>query len=645
MPNKGSTASNKKNKRTRQRPKKPASIATAVVSHVNDNGQAILEIDGQQKPFKLSKRQSNKFQLEENNRLIVIFKPVKHGLEVIVSEKYDDKPPSFLVKYAGPEKKKLLLENDRVKSQFSIAAGSITPGKQENLFTARLPENYNPHNPALKIVSETVSPEDKPQDAEEKVLHEKGVQKGFTLNAEAEARKLSYSHVKGNPAFSSYKDRTDLPFITIDPPQAKDLDDAICILRTDEGFSVLKAITDVPALIHTQSLLDQEAFERGLTHYLPGGVIHMLPAALSESKFSLLRGKERPVILVEHLYDENKQLLKMNVEHAIIRSRAKLNYSGFNEYLAQKPELFDIYHDFNEAALSGPLPADTTVEDVFKLRKNSGINPDKFVSARMNEANQGLASLLDAKKIPFIYRVNGPKATPDAYKKARTRLAELGYAIPVDGKDFTYDALAELVDDARSKGDSEAVFRILNQKLVDRHAYATSNVGHQALSVDCYGHFTSPIRRYSDIVNLRAVHTLLGQTDFGLKPYDLEHMEETAYHLNHLREIERLAKKEYTKEKSVEKLKASLDQHIEMIVLDVHKTGMSVVHAPTGLRSYVPFNSTSGVRTVGQIEGLTDTFRLYSQESRMKDVQKNGRICGKLSGISPKGEQLSVEFF
>ena len=87
MPNKGSTASNKKNKRTRQRPKKPASIATAVVSHVNDNGQAILEIDGQQKPFKLSKRQSNKFQLEENNRLIVIFKPVKHGLEVIVSEK------------------------------------------------------------------------------------------------------------------------------------------------------------------------------------------------------------------------------------------------------------------------------------------------------------------------------------------------------------------------------------------------------------------------------------------------------------------------------------------------------------------------------------------------------------------------------
>ena len=106
MPNKGSTASNKKNKRTRQRPKKPASIATAVVSHVNDNGKAILEIDGQQKPFKLSKRQSNKFQLEENNRLIVIFKPVKHGLEVIVSEKYDDKPPSFLVKYAGPEKKK-----------------------------------------------------------------------------------------------------------------------------------------------------------------------------------------------------------------------------------------------------------------------------------------------------------------------------------------------------------------------------------------------------------------------------------------------------------------------------------------------------------------------------------------------------------
>ncbi|MAQ71209.1 MAG: hypothetical protein CL565_03345 [Alphaproteobacteria bacterium] len=644
MPRKGHTAT-KNSKRTRRRSKKPASIATAVVRHVNDNGQAVLDIDGQPKPFTLSKRQSNKFSLEADNKLVVIFKPVKHGLEVIVSEKYDDAPPSFLVKYAGPDKKKLVMDNDRVKRQFSIAAGSIAPEKQENLFTAELPHNYDPRNPALKIVSETVSPDDKPQDTEEKVLQEKGVQKGFTVNAEAEARKLSYSHVKNNPAFSAYKDRTDLPFITIDPPQAKDLDDAICILRTDEGFSVLKAITDVPALIHTQSLLDKEAFERGLTHYIPGGAIHMLPASLSESKFSLLRGKERPVILVEHLYDENKQLLKMNVEHAIIRSCAKLDYSGFNEYLKHKPELFDIYHDFNEAALSGPLPSDTTVEDILKLRKNSGINPDKFVSARMNEANQGLASLLDAKKIPFIYRVNGPKATPDAYKKARTRLAELGYAIPADGNNFTNEALAKLVEEARTKGDSEAVFRILNQKLVDRHAYATSNVGHQALSVDCYGHFTSPIRRYSDIVNLRAVHTLLGQTDFGLKPYDYEHMEETAYHLNHLREIERLAKKEYTKEKSVEKLKSSLEHEIEMIVLDVGKAGMNIVHAPTGLRSYVPFNNSSGVRAVGQIEGLTDTFRLYSQESQMRDVQKNGRITGKLSGISPKGDQLCVEFF
>lgn len=330
------------------------------------------------------------------------------------------------------------------------------------------------------------------------------------------------------------EDLTEVGFMTIDPPDARDFDDAVCVellsgsSRGDALMRVHVAVADVSHYVREDDVFDEEAITRCFSTYLPNRVVPMLPFPLSSGICSLVPKKERCAMVVTFELDANGKVGEPEVCAAVIRSRARLTYEQVAQALTgERPLPEDVHEavlDLREAsdrlhrarlrrgAVELDLPEikvkldeddPERVRDIVPARTSPGMSRAyNLIEELMVAANEAVGRLGVKHKLPIVYRVHD---RPDEERIERfCGIAEL-LGVEVDPEKLQahrgfQSFLRKLADHPRREALNGLLLRAMAQA-----EYSTHNIGHFALAAPAYAHFTSPIRRYPDLINHRVM--------------------------------------------------------------------------------------------------------------------------------------------
>lgn len=339
------------------------------------------------------------------------------------------------------------------------------------------------------------------------------------------------------PAFvpeEAVKGRVDLrklPFVTIDGEDARDFDDAVyCVPREKGGWKLYVAIADVSYYVTPGSVLDKEAYQRGNSVYFPARVIPMLPEALSNNLCSLNPNVDRLVMACEMTIHESGRIMDFEFHEAVIKSHRRLTYTQVHKMMEKKDarmrqqfeeivpyleHLYDLFHVLHKArdtrgAIDFDMPETKIVYG--KDRKIEKIIPyERFDSHRVIEecmlcANISAANFLQKYEQPGLYRVHeGPRQ--EKLEDLRTFLSEIGLKLPAHRNPVPAD-YANILRAVKDRPDANMIQTMLLRSM-SQAVYSPDNKGHFGLSYDAYTHFTSPIRRYPDLLVHRSIKHVL----------------------------------------------------------------------------------------------------------------------------------------
>jgi ribonuclease R len=444
-------------------------------------------------------------------------------------------------------------DDARLRGPIVLAPG-VAKGKDGEAAVAcitRFPESAN-ESPEGELVAVLGAPGD-PKTEVAKILVREQIVEEHPAEAMQEAEALAARTLR--PASGERVDLRHVPLPTIDPEDARDHDDAVWVERADEGYRVWVAIADVAEYVSPESALDVEARRRGCTLYLPDRAVPMLPAALSADLCSLLPDHDRLCLCVVADLDAKGTVQRFEVVEGVMRSAAMLTYGGVARALglsdqpprsAQAEALKKGLRVIEElsrklrksrmrrGALDLDLPEarvvldkDTGVPlDVVRLAEDPGVKRAyQIVEEMMLLANELVAQWLSERRSLAIYRVHG---APDEEK-----LVRLGQAAEQLGVPFQIEQLREPLGLARWHAKIEehprrSVLEMLLLRSLKQAAYDIVNIGHFGLASDAYLHFTSPIRRYPDLVVHRLVKNLLRGGKPATSPSDVEKMRSAA---------------------------------------------------------------------------------------------------------------------
>jgi ribonuclease R len=330
-------------------------------------------------------------------------------------------------------------------------------------------------------------------------------------------------------------DITDLPLVTIDGEDARDFDDAVyCCRKKSGGWRLYVAIADVSHYVKPGTELDKEAFNRGNSVYFPNRVVPMLPEILSNGLCSINPRVERLCMVCEMTISEQGKLTGYKFYEGLMKSQARLTYTEVGAFIEAPEseagqafihnhgkltgeilELYQLYRKLREARdARGAIDFDTVetriifdrqrkIEQIVPVTRNDA---HKLIEECMLCANVATARFLEKHNIPALYRVHeGPSA--EKLEKLRAFLGELGLDLGGGMKPKTsdYQALAERI---RERPD-QSTLQIVMLRSLSQAVYQPENKGHFGLGYEAYTHFTSPIRRYPDLLVHRAIRSLI----------------------------------------------------------------------------------------------------------------------------------------
>jgi ribonuclease R len=405
---------------------------------------------------------------------------------------------------------------------------------------------HHGYGPKPGKVLEVVGREDDPRAASLIAIHTHGIPIGFSDAAEAEA---GGAHP---PTLEGRTDLRDVPLVTIDPPDARDHDDAVFAEpdsdpRNEGGWIVWVAIADVAAYVRPDSALDREARDKGNSVYFPDRVEPMLPHALSSNLCSLREGENRACLAVRMVFNRQGRKLGHRFHRGLMRSAAKLSYEQAQAAIDGSPDdrtgplmdrilrpLWDAYACLKKGRdARSPLEISSTErrivigEDgrVASITPRASLEAHKLIEEMMIQANVAAAETLEQRRSPLIYRVH------DAPSMEKVQaLADFLHTIGIDwskGEAPRTDRFNKLLDQTRGGPHAEIVNEVVLRTQMQAY-YSPENIGHFGLNLDRYAHFTSPIRRYADLIVHRALVASLQFGEDGLSQRDIVHIGQTA---------------------------------------------------------------------------------------------------------------------
>lgn len=416
----------------------------------------------------------------------------------------------------------------------------------------------------------------------------------YTLEEHANAMKLDVNQVLAQEP--NRRDIRSRFIFTVDPEDAKDFDDAISLEIKNGNYHLGVHIADVSHFVEVDSSLDREALERGNSTYLPGRVIPMLPENLSNKLCSLMPGEDRLSFTVDMVLNKDAQLLSSSFYRSVINSNARLSYQ---EALAIIEGESDISH--SEQLVESIKNFDTLAEALGNLRNERGgldfntpepkitldetghplsvelrisTRATKMIEEAMILANETVARYLFSKKLATIYRVH-EEPNKDALEEAYKTLEDFGYKRPEKNLN-AFEAYQRIIACSAGKPEEHFIASLLLRTL-KRAYYATEPIGHFGLSSPYYTHFTSPIRRYADLVVHRVLSQVIDQNSQDLElQYSTGKLNQICLQLGMAEQNTKKAERDATSYKIAEYMKGHIGEVYAAIITEVRHFGLFV---------------------------------------------------------------------
>ncbi len=440
-------------------------------------------------------------------------------------------------------------------------------------------------------------------------IHQHGIPDDFPDEVVAEADSMTPAGLQGR------EDMRDMPLVTIDPSDARDHDDA-CWAHPDEdpankgGHVIWVAIADVAHYVRTGSALDIEARKRGNSSYFPDRVVPMLPDRLSGDLCSLHEGVPRACIAVRMQIDAEGQKIGHRFVRGLMRSAASLHYREVQEARDGAPSdkcgpLMDLVIHPLYAAYAAlvsarhrrqPLELDLPERKVIlsddgkvtSINFADRLDAHKLIEEFMVLANVAAAETLIAKKSPLLFRVH-EEPSPEKLESLRETAQASGLVLAKGQVLKTAHQNALL---AQAEGtDHDELINISTLRAMTQAYYSPTNFGHFGLALLAYAHFTSPIRRYSDLVVHRALISAHKWGDDGLSHQEIERLEKTAQHISDTERRSMMAERDTTDRYLAAFLSDRLGAEFTGRISGVAKFGAFVKLDETGADGLIPIRS------------------------------------------------------
>jgi ribonuclease R len=418
-------------------------------------------------------------------------------------------------------------EDERLPRDIYVAPQETKGAQPGQIVVVDLSHWEDPaRSPEGKIVEILGFPEDPGVDVLT-VIHEHGLEMHFPAGVEAEAQQVPGRIPRGEHAIR--QDCRDLAVVTIDPKDAKDHDDAVSVTVLPGGnYEVGVHIADVSYYVNPGTDLDREALLRGTSVYLVDRVIPMLPHKLSSDVCSLRAGVDRLTITCFMELAPDARLVRYRLAETVIQSAADMTYEEVQAYfdsakirksLTRVKEPLDILLDLTQKLTAKRLAAgsldfdlpeskielgeDGSVKSIYEVAR---LSSHRLIEELMLLANQTVARFLHTAGIPTLYRVHD-KPPEEKLKSFTEFVQSLGYRFHT-GPELKPKHLQALLEEVKGRKEEGLVNEVLLRTMA-KAVYQPDNIGHFGLAFDRYVHFTSPIRRYPDLVVHRAVRRKL----------------------------------------------------------------------------------------------------------------------------------------
>jgi len=501
----------------------------------------------------------------------------------------------------------------KARTEYAIDKSDLNGAKHNELVAAE-PKPGRIAGFARVKVAERIGSMDSPKTISLIAIHDHGIPTDFPTAVIEEAKAAKPIDA---PVIKK-EGRTDLraiPLVTIDPPDARDHDDAIWAGLDDDpanpgGHVVLVAIADVAHYVTPGSALDKEGLKRGNSAYFPDRVVPMLPEELSADLCSLKEGVDRPCLVARMVFDRQGRKKRHLFQRAVMRSAARLTYAQAQAAFDGKPDagmsaivkktLADVWEAYKSLTIArnlrDPLNLDLPERRVVlgadghvaSIAYRERLESMKLIEEFMVLANVAAAEALEKAKTPLIYRVHDTPSKEKLFAFSDfLRTLNISFA---KGQVMQPGAFNRIL--AGAKGSPHE--KVMNDVVLRSQAqaiYDPANIGHFGLNLAKYAHFTSPIRRYADLIVHRALIQAFQLGDDGLTDREMGSLGATAEHITMTERRAMAAERDSTDRYVAAYMEDRIGQTFQARVTGVTRFGLFVREAESGAEGLIPIRA------------------------------------------------------
>lgn len=518
----------------------------------------------------------------------------------------------------------------KAKYDFIINPGDLNGAKEGDLAVGEIQPGRGVKRKKVRIV-EVLGRRDDVKAISLICLHEAGLSEAWPDAVLKETEGLKVPDLKGR------EDLRDIPLVTIDGSDARDFDDAVFAEKTDEGFHIIVAIADVAYYVRTKSALDTEAQKRGNSTYFPDRVVPMLPEALSNDLCSLRPNENRACMAVHMWIDEDGTLQKYKFVRGLMRSAARLIYEQVQAAVDGTPDdltgpllepvikpLYEAYDVLDGARQKrGALDLDLPERQILINDKGemTGVKPrarldaHKMIEEFMILANVAAARALedkrDPKRFPCVYRVHD-KPKSDKLESVREFVESFGINVP-KGQVMQPSQINGILRQGAKLPYSHLISQVILRSQ-SQAIYSANNIGHFGLALQKYAHFTSPIRRYADLMIHRALISAYGLGPGGISEEEISRIDEICENISGTERTSMTAERSAVDRFTASYLSEKIGAEFSGKITGVTKFGLFVTLDESGADGIVP------MRSIG------DDFYVHDEDTHALIGKRRGRV-------------------
>lgn len=485
------------------------------------------------------------------------------------------------------------------------------------------------------------------------VMSKYGLEMDFPENVIKESKKFPNSLREED--YKNRKDLRELPFLTIDGEDAKDFDDAVYSNQDNNGdYTLLVAIADVSHYVDSKSAIDKEALKRTSSVYLPNFVSPMLPENLSNGICSLNPKEDRLVMVAEIKLSKEGKKESSKFYEAVIRSHRRCTYDEIHDFINKKKRfnfgrritknienlhsIFKVLQAYREK--KGNIALDIKEKEILvkkngdpiKIKQVERFESHQMIEESMIAANEAVASFLHRRSIPSIYRIH-EKPKIDSINKFAEVVHEIGFPFKLNNKEKLQIQYQDFLKRTQ-KSPLKKVINFLLLRSMNQAQYSIKNIGHFALASTAYSHFTSPIRRYSDLT----LHRILKRVIISKKNTNkIKRIQEIAAACSEQERVILTAEREINRIKEVRLATKYLGSTFTGRVVGMNQKGLFIELNKLLVEAFLP------IERIGYNFQYNDKKIIFYSKRSNASIQLGQELVVQIVNTNPQLQRIELE--